>query len=140
MNQDDDDAPETFEFRSDHKDYLAPNLGLAYPLPLTWFAEQFPDLLETIQHDITVNFERSKADPIVFTASHYSLSKNWNLIVRSVKEVDLTEVRARLEKELPEMLRTWFHETIRDAKHYQLRHFWIICAANRFEFGNSDEK
>lgn len=135
-----DDEEEIFEFRSNHKDYLAPGLGLAYPVDLSWFAEKFPDLLDMVKHDITVDFEKAKSDPVVFTASHYSRSKNWNLIVKSVKESNAAEVRAKLEQELPDLLRTWFTEAIRDVKEYSLKHFFINCAADKFEYGNRDER
>lgn len=135
---DNDDEEEVFEFRSNSKDYIAPTLGLVYPLELDWFSKNFPDLLELIKHDITVNFERAKTDPLVFTAEHYSRSKNWNFVVKSVKQSDLAEVKDRLEKELPELLRNWFTETL-EAKNYSLKHFFVSCAANKFEYGNRDE-
>lgn len=134
----DDDLEEIFEFRIHHKDYIAPALGLTYPLELEWFSKNFPDLLTLVQHDISIAFEQAKTDPVVFTASHYSRSKNWNFVIKSVKQSDLNEVRQRLEKELPELLRNWFTETI-EAKNYSLKHFFVSCAANKFEYGNRDE-
>ena len=139
MNQNEDDELETFEFRTHHKDFLQTGLGLAYPVDLSWFTEKFSDLLDELQHDITVDFEKAKTDPVVFTASHYSRSKNWNFVIKSVKESDVAEIRIQLEKELPELLRNWFQETLHPAQPYSLRHFWVICAANRFEYGNRDE-
>lgn len=138
--EEDVDEPEIFEFRTSHKEYLAPSLGLAYPLSLEWFSKTFPELLEFVQHDITVNFERSKNEPTVFSSTHYSLSKNWTLLVKSVKQVDVQEINSKLEQELPELLRTWFHDTVRDKKLYTLRHFWVACAPNKFEYGDLDEK
>lgn len=135
-----DEEEEIFEFRSNHKDYLAPALGLAYPLTLDWFAATFPDLLELIKHDITVDFEISKNEPTVFSASHYSLSKNWNLKVKCVKQADVAEIRKKLEEELPPLLRTWFSDTLRDLKLYSLRHLWVACTPTKFEFGDLDEK
>lgn len=135
-----DDEEEVFEFRSNYRDYLAPTLGLAYPLTLDWFSKTFPDLLELVKHDISVDFELSKNEPGVFTASHYSLSKNWNIKVKSVKQADVKAITARLEQELPALLRNWFEVTIRDAKLYSLRHLWVACSADKFEFGDLDER